>query len=147
MAASGPGELTEIHGRLTGDQYVKIMEEVMLPSVRAMLLPEPQTIYIAMDNSPIHNSRTVQQWFQEHPEVQRIEWPARSPDLMPIENLWAQMSWRWNSGAIRNKENLLRHAYEIWESFRSKDLCEKLVASMPKRLNQVIDARGSYIKY
>ena len=49
MSAFGPGEMTEIEGRLTSHQYVDILEHVMLPSVRAMLIPPPQQIYIAMD--------------------------------------------------------------------------------------------------
>lgn len=40
----GLGELTEIHGRFTADQYLEILEEVMLPSVRAMALPYPERI-------------------------------------------------------------------------------------------------------
>lgn len=38
------GELTEIHGRFTADQYMEILEEVMLPTVRAYTLPYPETI-------------------------------------------------------------------------------------------------------
>ena len=38
------GELTEIHGRFTADQYVEILEEVMLPTVRAYTLPYPEQI-------------------------------------------------------------------------------------------------------
>ena len=51
MSASGPGELTVIEERLTTQQYVQILQDVMLPSVRAMLIPEPQPIYIATDNT------------------------------------------------------------------------------------------------
>ncbi|XP_066941288.1 dynein axonemal heavy chain 6-like [Macrobrachium rosenbergii] len=37
--------------------------------------------------SSVHNSRVVQEWFKRHPEIIRINWPAKSPDLNPIENL------------------------------------------------------------
>lgn len=40
----GVGELTDIKGRLTLDQYLEILEEVMLPTVRAMALPFPEQI-------------------------------------------------------------------------------------------------------
>lgn len=40
----GVGELTEIRGRFTAEQYIEILEEVMVPSVRAMALPYPERI-------------------------------------------------------------------------------------------------------
>lgn len=147
MAASGPGEIAVIEERMTAEQYRAIMEEVMLPSVRAMLIPPPQPIYIVMDNSPVHNAHTVNKWFQEHPEVTRISWPARSPDLNPIENLWAEITKKWDHNMVRNKETLITHSTTIWESLRGKDLCQNLVASIPRRLENVIKNRGSYTKY
>lgn len=38
------GELVEINGRFTADQYLEILEEVMLPTVRAYTLPFPEQI-------------------------------------------------------------------------------------------------------
>ena len=40
----GLGELAEIEGRFTADKYLEILEEVMVPSVRAMALPFPERI-------------------------------------------------------------------------------------------------------
>ena len=147
MAASGPGELAVVEECLTADQYVRILEDVMLPSVRAMLTPVPQSIYIAMDNAPVHKSHKVKEWLKEHPDVVRIEWPPRSPDLMPIENLWAQMTNNWNWNLLRNKENLIAHAHKTWEDIRTSDLFHNLLQSMPQRLKNVIESRDSYTKY
>lgn len=40
----GVGEVTRLDGRFTADVYLEILEEVMLPSVRAMALPFPERI-------------------------------------------------------------------------------------------------------
>ena len=146
MAASGPGELAVIEEHLTAAQYVCILEDVMLPSVRAMLTPAPQTIYIAMDNARSINHK-VREWLKEHPDIVRIEWPPRSPDLMPIENLWEQMTNNWDLNLPRNKENLIAHTQKTWENIRTSDICNNLVKSMPQRLQNVIESRGSYTKY
>lgn len=38
------GELTEIEGRFNSEVYLEILEEVMMPTVRAMALPYPEKI-------------------------------------------------------------------------------------------------------
>ncbi|KAK3894535.1 hypothetical protein Pcinc_001691 [Petrolisthes cinctipes] len=151
MAACGPGELVVIDERLNSLQYIEILEQIMIPSVRALLIPEPNPIYIAMDDSTVHNAAIVTDWFQRHSEVIRIQWPARSPDLMPIENLWSQMVKKWDSNSAKTKVNLVAHAMNIWEAMRLKrgveNICETLVRSMSRRLNSVIECNGSYTKY
>lgn len=127
-------------------QYIDILEEVMIPSVRALLIPEPLLIYITLDNSTVHSAAIVTDWFRHHPEVIRVQWPAKSPDLMPIENLGAQMKKKWGDNNVKTTENLVVHTMNVWESLRPKrgmnNICETLVRSTSDRLNKVIDCKG-----
>ena len=44
------------------------------------------------DNAPVHIARLVQDWLREWTSqngVELMDWPAMSPDLNPIENVWA----------------------------------------------------------
>ena len=133
---------------LTAADYIDILEEVLLPTVRAMALPAPEPIYLVQDNSPVHTAGVVNQWFAGHPEFIRLFWPARSPDFNPIEHLWAFMVNEWVEGAERTPRQLIRHCRAVWESLRrNQGLCENLVRSMPQRLQDCVEAGGEYTRY
>ena len=151
--ASGVGELADTGpGRFTGDGYVELLEDVMLPTVRAMLFPDQTPFHLVQDNSPIHTSRVVRTWFQEHPEITLVPHPPRSADLNPIEHVWAEMVKKGRPDRIRqrSRERLLENALLSWEQLRlpeGRALTQSLVASMPSRLNDVIGAGGGYTGY
>ena len=48
------------------------------------------------DNAPAHRARTVGT-FLEDQGVEHLPWPACSPDMNPIENLWAEVTRRINN--------------------------------------------------
>lgn len=54
----GPGELVTLEGRFTGQDYVSVLEDVLLPSVRAVL-PHPHPIIFVHDRSPVHTSNVA----------------------------------------------------------------------------------------
>lgn len=147
MWAEGPGELVKIDGRFNGQQYVEILEEVLLPSVRAMAIPHPMTIKLVHDNSSIHKCNLVSEWLEQHPEIVVIDWPTKGCDLNPIEHLWAAMCHEWSVGDQRTANAVEATAREVWESIRRGQLCSKLVNSIPNRLNEIIDANGGWTKY
>lgn len=90
--AGGVGKLVDVGpGQFTGEKYVEILDEVLLPSVRMLQFPDTTEFYLLQDNSPIHKSRTVKASFPEHPEIKVLPHPPRSLDINPTEHIWAAM--------------------------------------------------------
>ena len=48
---------------------------------------------IQYDNATAHRARRVRE-FLENENVEHLDWPTLSPDMNPIENLWAEVSRR-----------------------------------------------------
>lgn len=62
MWSGGVGELTTVGGRFTGENYVTILEDVLLLTVYAMARLRPEPIYLVQDNCHDHKSRVVTQF-------------------------------------------------------------------------------------
>lgn len=106
-----------------------------------------QSTILQQDNASTHTAKKVQKWMKEN-KVNVLSWPPHSPDLNPIENLWAGVKSRVDKNhlSIANKKDLWEAIEVEWEGTKT-DYCRKLVDSMPHRLQAVIDARGGYTKY
>ncbi len=58
------------------------------------------------DNAPVHTAKIVRDLFKAE-RVKTIEWPARSPDLSPIENVWKVLQDKvYESGQFHDKQSL-----------------------------------------
>lgn len=148
MSASGPGELVYIPERANRASYLELLKDTMLPTVR-VVYPQnevPEFVFIH-EECPIHSCRLVQDWIQQQPEIRPVQWPSRSPDLNPMENVWGMMVKRWDARSERTKDAFVAHVDQIWDSLRGSDLCETLVNSMRSRCDAVIDANGALTKY
>ncbi|GFW25539.1 transposable element Tcb1 transposase [Trichonephila clavipes] len=71
--------------------------------------------------------------------VTTLLWPAGSPDLSPIENIWYHLGWRaWHLTSLSKPEARLQ---QIWNEM-SQDIIQYLYASMPDRISSCIRCRG-----
>ncbi|KAJ8894654.1 hypothetical protein PR048_007318 [Dryococelus australis] len=82
------------------------------------------------------------QWYADN-NVRRLDWPAQSPDLNPIEHLWDELDRRVKARQVRPKSivQLMEWLQEEWRRILV-DFLQTLVESMPDRVAAVIAARG-----
>ena len=69
-----------------------------------------------------------------------IDTPAKSPDINPIENLWVQLKRKVGRRSPTNKNKLIRFIKDEWEKIPSEYDISRLIQSMRRRLQAVIDA-------
>ena len=70
---------------MDGPYFVRILQDHLIPNAKNQF---GRRWRLQMDNDPKHRSRVAQDFLsRETPEV--IDWPSNSPDVNPVENLWA----------------------------------------------------------
>lgn len=79
--------------------------------------------------------------------IVQLEWPGNSPDLNPIENLWAIVKKQVAEKKPKNKTDLDNIIMDTWHNDISEELLQTLVTSMPRRIKAVIKAKGGATKY
>jgi hypothetical protein len=87
----------------------------------------------------------VTEYFHQQ-NIPVLPWPAQSPNLNPIENVWSHIKAQLDRFQIIFKAMLRIKVQEIWQQINPNYL-ETLVKSMPKRMSDIIKRRGGAINY
>ena len=143
MSAAGVGNLEFIDTKMNADYYIGILERNIKQSATNLGLG--RRFVMQQDNDPKHTSKKATQYLKKN-NVQVLLWPPQSPDLNPIEHLWDHVKQRLKEDPVRNKKLLKSKIQEIWGSIDPK-VTEKLVESLPRRLEAVLKAGGGPTDY
>ena len=126
--------------------YTDILDNEFLQTLEYYGL-EKEEIVFHQDNDPKHTSRIAHQWLEDN-EVNVLECPAQSPDLNPIEHLWAHLKQQLAKAkpAPTNIDELWERVQDEWMKI-PKQTCINLIESMPGRISAMLRAKGGYTKY
>lgn len=139
---------TELHvfGRasMNAEMYVKdILDMYVIPFAPFI----GDNFLLMHDNARPHVANCVRDYL-ETTEIQTMRWPARSPDLNPIEHVWDELgrSIRRGPNPPETLDELRIALVRAWDGM-DQNVIRNLISSMPARMEAVVRARGGNTRY
>nr|CAH7750837.1 unnamed protein product [Callosobruchus chinensis] len=133
-----------IPGTMTGAYYLQnIINDIVQPLRNGI---EDQFIFMD-DNARPHRIRAVQQAL-ENGNIARLELPAMSPDMNPIEHVWDYVSRAIfnRNNPPRSTQELIVAATEEWDNIL-QEVINNLIIGMHRRVDALIRSRGGNTDY
>ena len=141
VTATGTLPLVLCSERMDSNSYISTLESAAIQA-----LPEFNLIFMD-DNAPVHRAARVCEWKSDW-GLRCLPWPAYSPDLNIIENLWALVKKRLQqlSQKPATLDDLAGSFQEIWNAIPQSTI-SSLYHSLPNRLCLCLKSNGSPICY
>ena len=120
-----------------------MLENYFLPFINNLEVRNDYTFQ--EDNASIHTARITKKWKNDN-NIKSLPWPAQSPDLNPIENLWDKLESR-----VRKHNSLPKNQNNLWEILQEEwlkldeNICKNLVDSMTHCICAVISNKGKIL--
>jgi len=136
-------ELAILCGKQNGVKYVRTLEDYLIPFSEVL----PVSWLFMQDGAPCHRANIAKDWLYDE-GIRVIDWPAYSPDLNPIENLWGVLARKVynNQRQFEDVDSLVECVLAAWASI-SEEYLQNLVDSMQRRCTKVIQCKGKKIDY
>ncbi|WAQ96372.1 SYT15-like protein, partial [Mya arenaria] len=129
-------------GNINAQRYVSdVLNTYALPLIRQ----QGPGVTLMHDNARPHVASVTTQFLQQY-NVNVMPWPAVSPDLNPIEQIWDQLGRKARAyHQIDYVRDLTRALQQEWRNLPNA-LVLRYVTSMRRRIIACIHANDSYIK-
>ena len=114
--------------KMTAFTYTELLEQNLITEIHLL---EPGLLGILHDIAPSHASLMAGVFLRIHDLAGKrlMNWPANSPDLNPIENLWAIVKANlYEGGKQYNNKN------DLWDSI--KTICSNIEPHTIKNLTK-----------
>ncbi|KAG0721643.1 Transposable element Tcb1 transposase [Chionoecetes opilio] len=139
----GTGELVVLPKNFTvnKERYLELLADHLEDCFIAC-----QSEIFQQDGAPAQTAKLFSSWFEWVGVDYIRDWPGNSPDLSPIENIWALMKRRLRGRDTSTVPKLVAQLQDIWANL-DPSLLQNLALSVPKRLQSCRKKKGYPTKY
>jgi transposase len=142
----GTGFSCKINETLDAELYCRILREELMKTFEYYGIDKEEAIF-QHDNDPKHTSKLANDALSDL-DLKVMTWPSQSPDLNPIEHYWDHVGRQ-----LKQKQVIVRTKDQLWIELekilieKNKELCRKLISTMPRRVLDLIKAKGGHTKW
>ena len=135
--------LVHFNGNVNAMNYI---DQAINTQVVPLFVNQPNLIYMH-DNARPHTARITVNHFTNL-GIPVLPWPAKSPDLNPIEHLWDELERRLRARPVlpTTLQELSAALDQEWAAI-PQDKIRKLIYSMRSRCLDVVSANGGHTRY
>ena len=144
ISASGPLSLILMNGKYDSKRYCEMLHTSFFHHADSL---SPANSIFQQDNAPIRVSGYTLKYLKTQ-EINVLPWPPQSPDLSPIENVWASLTKRVyaNGRMYNNKKELWTSIKEEWDKLTAGDMASHYIG-MHTRMLDVIQSGYKKIQH
>ena len=142
ISYSGKTSLHFVNGNMKADQYLKILKAKRREMLQ--LFRSRKIWYFQQDGAPCHRPNGVKRYIKRWLTHKILPHPAQSPDLNPIELIWAQMKTLVEKKRPQNKQQLSTAILESWNKISIKFI-RNCIDNLPKKVEAIIKAEGNLL--
>jgi transposase len=136
---------------ITAMEYKDVVMSTLLPEGRRIFTAQGISSWVLQqDNDPSHKDavKLVEDWNAKHASSVSVlqPWPPNSPDLNPIENLWAWMDRKLDAMGCSTFQEYKAAVHSVAKSVPPR-MSFNLITSMPARIAECMRLGGKITGY
>ena len=139
ISSRGKTELHFFTSSIDSLYYQDILDEVLIEEANTLY---PDGWYLVQDNARPHVSCSTKSFSQQR-SVNVLDWPSLSPDMNPVENVWALMKHEVEKSLPTTLAQLKSVIQDVWQNIEAEHFC----SSMPNRIAQCLTLEGATTSY
>jgi len=139
--------LVVLDGNLNAQKYKGILATNLLPLKNRVANRYHDNAIFQQDRASPHTAHSIFEWLEER-NIEILDWPSRSPDMNPIENVFGMLS-----RAVYDEGRQFNTVHELTEEIQhcwanmNQALIKNAIRSMSERIFELIEKHGKPTHY